>query len=118
MKREYRLFIKDILEAIEDIEEFVGEMTYGEFSRDKKTGSAVVWKIETIGEASKHIPREIKAKYRDLPWRDMAGIRDKIAHFYFGINKKIVWEVVKKRLPEIKPAVKKILKDLKSEKNK
>lgn len=113
MKREYKLFIQDILDAIKDIEEFIREMKFDEFYDDHKTRSAVVWKIETIGEATKNIPKTIKTKYDDLPWKEMAGIRDKIAHFYLGIDYEIVWKVVKQRLPEIKPKISQILKELK-----
>lgn len=113
MKREYKLFIKDILDAIKDIEEFVGKMDFNKFYNDHKTRSAVVWKIETIGEATKNIPKTIRDKYNDLPWKEMAGIRDKIAHFYFGIDYEIVWQVVKQRLPEIEPKIEQILKELK-----
>lgn len=114
MKREYKLFIQDILNAIKDIEEFVGEINFNEFCKDNKTRSAVVWKIETIGEATKNIPKMIKSKYKELPWNNMAGMRDKIAHFYFGIDYEIVWKVVKQDLPRIKPIISNILKELKS----
>lgn len=116
MKREFKFFIEDIIEAINDIEEFIGEMDFPEFYRNNKTRSAVVWKVETIGEAAKNIPKEIKEIYKDIPWKDMAGIRDKSAHFYFGIDYEIVWEVIKKRLPEVEPRLKQILKDLESKK--
>ncbi len=93
MKRVYRLFAKDILDAMEDIQRFVGEMSFNEFYNNDKTRSAVVLKIEMIGEATKNIPKTIRAKYKENPWKDMAGMRDKIAHFYFGIDYKIVWKV-------------------------
>jgi uncharacterized protein with HEPN domain len=119
MKREWTFFIQDIYDAMQYIKEFVGTMKRKEFLADEKTRSAVAFKIENIGEASKSIPREIKAKYKDLPWTDMARMRDKITHFYFGINYKVVWSVVKKELPAIEPAIAKILGDLKiSEKKK
>ncbi|MFZ2197633.1 MAG: DUF86 domain-containing protein [Thermodesulfovibrionales bacterium] len=92
--------------------EFVGTMKQREFLDDDKTRSSVAFKIENIGEASKNIPKEIKAKYKDLPWTEMARMRDKITHFYFGINYKVVWAVVKKELPAVEPAVAKILSDL------
>jgi uncharacterized protein with HEPN domain len=113
MTREWKFFIQDIYDAIQHIKEFVGEMKRKEFLADEKTRSAVAFKIENIGEASKNIPKEIKAKYKDLPWTEMARMRDKITHFYFGINYKVVWSVVKKELPAIEPAVAKILSDLK-----
>jgi uncharacterized protein with HEPN domain len=113
MKREWKLFIQDIYNALQYIKEFVGKMTQKEFLADEKTRSAVAFKIENIGEAAKNIPKVIRTKYKDLPWNDMARMRDKITHFYFGIDYKIVWAVVKKELPDIEPAIIKILSDLK-----
>jgi uncharacterized protein with HEPN domain len=113
MKRDYRLFIRDILEGIENIEYFIGNMDFNEFYADDKTRSAVVWKIGVIGEATKNIPKNVRDNYKELPWREMARMRDKISHFYFGVDYKIVWEVVKKRLPEIKPVIQKMLKEMK-----
>jgi len=112
MTRQYKLFIQDILDAINDIDEFIGDMDFNTFSEDDKTKSAVVWKINVIGEATKNIPQTMREKYKDVPWKYMARIRDKIAHFYFGVDYEIVWEVIKKRLPEIKPLIEQILGDL------
>ncbi len=112
MTREYKLFIKDIVEAIKDIDIFIGNMDYEEFLKDKKTQKAVVWQIHIIGEATKNIPESIRNKYKEVPWKYMARIRDKIAHFYFGIDYAIVWSVIKRKLPEIRPVIEKILKDL------
>ncbi|MEW6417258.1 MAG: DUF86 domain-containing protein [Nitrospirota bacterium] len=114
MKREWKLFIQDIYDAMQYIKEFVGKMTRKEFLADEKTRSAVAFKIENIGEASKNIPKEIRAKYKDLPWTDMSRMRDKITHFYFGIDYKIVWTVIKKELPVIEPAIMTVLSDLKA----
>ena len=118
MTREWKFFIQDIYDAIQYIKEFVGSMKRKDFLADEKTRSAVAFKIENIGEASKNIPKEIKAKYKGLPWTEMARMRDKITHFYFGINYKVVWLVVKKELPAIEPAITKILSDLKELKQK
>jgi len=112
MKRDFKLFIRDLLEAIENIEDFIGKMDFNQFNSDEKTRSAVVWKIGIIGEAAKNIPKNIKDRHKELPWREMARMRDKISHFYFGVDYKIVWEVVSKRLPEIKPTVQKILEEM------
>ena len=112
MKRNHKLFVKDILDAIEKIEEFIGNMDFKKFIEDDKTKSAVVRKLEIIGEATKNIPKLIRQKYKELPWSDMAGMRDKIAHFYFGIDYEIVWKVIKERLPEIKPVIQKILNEM------
>jgi len=112
MTRDYSLFIKDILEAINDIEDFIGDMNFEAFCSDRKTRTAVVHEIEIIGEAAKNIPKTLRDKYKGLPWKDMSKMRDKISHFYFGVKYEIVWKVVKERLPEIKSAIENILKDL------
>lgn len=109
MNRDYNLFIKDIVDAIESIEEFVANMSYEEFKNDDKTVSAVVRKLEIIGEATKNIPDEIKEKYPKLPWKEMAKIRDKLIHGYFSVDFEIVWKVVKEELPLLKPRIEEIL---------
>jgi len=118
MKREYKLFIQDIKECIAQIDEFVGDMTLEEFKADEKTSSAVVRKIEIIGEATKNVPKEIRQKYKELPWSDMARMRDKIIHSYFVVDYEVVWKTIKERLPEIKPKIEDILQELKNQENK
>ena len=115
MKRDYWLFIKDLIEAIDDIEAFIGDMDFDNFYADKKTRSAVVWKLEVIGEATKNIPNSVRNKYKEIPWKDMAGMRDKISHLYFGIDYKIVWEVIRKKLPTIRLVIKKMIDNLKAD---
>lgn len=73
------------MDAIEKIEEFVAGMDFEEFRDDDKTVSAVVRKLEIIGEATKNIPDEVRQKYPKLPWREMAKIRDKLIHGYFVV---------------------------------
>ncbi|MBM4271152.1 MAG: DUF86 domain-containing protein [Deltaproteobacteria bacterium] len=115
MTREGKLFIQDIHNAIRHIKKFVGDINFKEFLADEKTKSAVAFKIENIGEASKNIPRAIKTKYKEISWIDMARMRDKITHFYFGIDYKIVWKVVKEELPIMEPTIRKILRELKAD---
>ena len=109
MMREWTLFLRDILSSIENIEEFTAGMTFDKFAADQKTISAVIMKLEVIGEAAKNIPREIRHKYKDIPWTDMAHIRDKLIHGYFSIDYLIVWKVITERLPDLKDKVKRIL---------
>ena len=111
-KRDVKLYVKDILEAIKAIEKFVEGMDFESFKEDDKTSSAVIRKFEIIGEATKNIPQSIKEKYPHIPWKEMAGFRDKLIHFYFGIKYDIVWDTIKLRLPELKKNIKKVLKDL------
>ena len=112
MKRKYLFFLKDILDAIEKIEEFVDDMSFEEFIKDDKTVSAVIRKLEIIGEATKHLPAELRKKYPDLPWSSMAKLRDRLIHGYFVVDHEIVWNVIKKELPLLKPKLEKILKEL------
>lgn len=114
MTRKWDFFVQDIFDAIQHIKAFVADMTFEEFLSDEKTRSAVTFKIENIGEAAKNIPKEVKAKHKELPWSDMAKMRDKITHFYFGINYKTVWKVVKEDLPVIEPEIVKLLSEIKA----
>jgi len=111
-KRDIKLYVEDVLEAIKAIEKFVEGMDFESFKEDDKTSSAVIRKFEIIGEATKNIPQSIKEKYPHIPWKEMAGFRDKLIHFYFGIKYDIVWDTIKLRLPELKKNIKKVLKDL------
>jgi len=110
--RDYRPYLNDILESMESIEKFVEGMSFEEFIRDDKTTSAVIRKFEIIGEATKQIPDEIKQKYAQAPWKEMAGMRDKLIHFYFGVDYKLVWETIKERIPQVKSLIKRILERL------
>ncbi len=108
MKRRASLYIKDIIDAIEKIEEFTEGMGFDDMISDDKTASAVVRKIEVIGEASKQLPRGVKERFPEIPWSSMAKTRDKIIHFYHGVDYEIVWEIVKNELPSLKPLLVKI----------
>lgn len=112
MKRDYNFYIKDILQSILQIEEFVEGMRYEEFRKDDKTASAVIRKLEIIGEAAKHIPTRLRQTHPDLPWNEMARMRDKLIHGYFGVDHEIVWKVVKERLPDVKSSLEAIIADL------
>jgi len=107
--RDYSLYLKDILTAIESIERFVVGMSLETFQTDDKTVSAVVRKLEIIGEATKQIPDAVRQNYSAVPWREMAGMRDKLIHFYFGVDHQLVWRAIQERLPKIKPEIEKIL---------
>jgi len=107
--RDYRLYVKDILAAMESIEAFVEGLDWEAFQADDKTASAVVRKLEVIGEAAKQVPEEVRQEYPHIPWREMAGMRDRLIHFYFGVDYQLVWRTIKERIPQVKPEIRKIL---------
>jgi len=94
MKRDDKLFLKDIVKSCEYIQQFVEGLTFEEFMSDEKTSSAVIRKFEIIGEAVKNIPEFIRNRYPDILWKDMAGMRDRLIHGYFGIDYFIVWNSI------------------------
>ncbi|TAK59721.1 MAG: DUF86 domain-containing protein [Bacteroidetes bacterium] len=83
-------------------------MEKDEFVNDIKTNQAVVRSLEIIGEAVKNLPTTITKQYPSVPWADMARMRDKISHDYFGVDYDIVWRVIKERLPELKPILRNV----------
>ena len=109
MKREIGDYIQDITDAMNKAMQFVEGMEYEDFIRDDKTLFAVIRVIEVIGEAVKNIPEEVKKEYPEIPWREMAGMRDKLIHGYFGVILKRVWKTVKEEIPPLKPLFEKIL---------
>lgn len=115
MKREIGDYIQDIVDAISKALRFGGEMSYDDFVKDDKTIFAVVRALEIIGEAVKNIPHEFRKKYPEVPWRDMAGMRDKLIHEYHGVRLDVVWETVKKELLPLKPMFENILMEIEEE---
>ena len=112
--RDHKLFIMDIISALESIEKFVEDMEFEEFQSDDKTTSAVIRKFEIVGEATKNLPDRIIEKYTYVPWQRMAGMRNKLIHGYFGIDYKLVWESIKIEIPKVLPKIKEVLDDIES----
>jgi len=108
-KRGNREFLSDIEEAIKRIESYVDKIDYKEFVKDIKTQDAVVRNLEIIGEEVKNLTMDLKKKHKDVEWKKIAGMRDKIIHYYFGVNWDVVWNVIKDKLPELKTNIEKIL---------
>lgn len=103
-------YIEDILEAIIDISNFIDDLAFDEFTKDKKTINAVIRSLEIIGEASKKVSQEIKDNNQNIPWKEMAGMRDKIIHGYFDLDLVTIWETVKNDIPPLKPLFENLLK--------
>ena len=112
MSRDYRLYLEDIQTSCAKILRYTGGMNVKKFVGDEKTYDAVVRNVEIIGEAVKQLPEDMRAQYPQVEWRKIAGLRDIVAHAYFGINDEILWDVVQNRIPDLKQDIDRILEDL------
>lgn len=111
MKREFLDYVEDILGAMSNAESFTEGMTYEDFAKDNKTTYAVVRALEIIGEAVRKVPPSVRNRYPGIPWKEMAGMRDKLIHEYFGVNLRTVWDTIQKDIPTLKPMFHQVLKD-------
>ncbi len=107
-----KVYLKHILDTISDVEKFMQGVTEEQFFGNKEKQYAVLRGLEIIGEATKNLSNELKAKSSDVDWKNIAGMRDKLIHAYFGVNLPLVWETVKKDLPPLKKQVLFLLKGL------
>lgn len=109
MQRDYKVYLKDILLAIDKIEEYIGNFSFEELVKEKMRVDAVVRNLEIIGEAVKHIPNDIKKRYQFVDWKKISGLRDILIHEYFGVDLEILWDIVKNKLPALKENINRIL---------
>ena len=109
MPREYRVYLKDISEAIGSIETYTANLSFEKFAKDKLIQDAVVRNLEIIGEASKHIPDRITKMAPEIEWNKITGLRDILAHEYFGVDIDIVWDILKNNIPKLKNSIAEIL---------
>lgn len=93
-KRGVKLYLNDIKGAIEKIEKYTQDLDLKKFANDSKTIDAVVRNLTIIGEAVNYLPEEIKIQYPNIPWQEIAGMRNKIIHEYFGVDEDILWKTV------------------------
>jgi uncharacterized protein with HEPN domain len=104
-RRRDKDFVGDMTDAMELILGYTKGLTYKSFVEDRKTCDAVVRNFEIIGEAAKNISSDIKTGNPDIPWKELAGLRDKLIHFYFGVDYRIVWNIIRKELPKVRKSI-------------
>lgn len=112
MKRDLQVYLEDILESIDLIQNYTANVTEDKFMKSVKIQDAVVRRFEIIGEAVKHIPKEIKKEYPKVPWKKIAGARDVFIHEYFGVKLERIWDSVKNDLKPLKKQIKAMLQEL------
>jgi uncharacterized protein with HEPN domain len=112
-KRTHKMFIEDILEAMDKIACYIKGLSYEGFAKNAMAMDAVIRNLEIIGEASGNISQDVREKYPEILWKRMIGLRNIAIHEYFGVDFSIIWEIITKNLPEMKPEIVTMLKDLK-----
>ncbi len=108
MEKDNLAYLHLILDATRKIEEYLGQMSLNDFLLDGKTQSAVIMQIQVIGELSKKIPEEIKSKI-DVPWKEIAGLRDMVSHDYFSLDIEAIWNTATKDVSELEQKINKYL---------
>jgi len=114
MKKDDNVYLCDILDAISDVEQIVKDLDEQNFYKNISAKHAVVRCIEIIGEASKHISKDFRQKYDNIPWSDICKMRDKAIHDYSGVDYAVIWKVVQIDIPELKEKLESILKEIES----
>ena len=112
MKKDVKIFLLYIIESIERIEDYIEGMSREDFMENIQVQDAVLRRLEIIGEAVKNIPQDFRKEYSQIPWKQIAGTRDILIHEYFGVDLDLVWEIIKRDLPELREKIKKILEEI------
>ncbi|MGE5398506.1 MAG: DUF86 domain-containing protein [Chitinophagales bacterium] len=112
MTRGPQLYLRDIVDSIENIQRYIGDMSFDDFVVNKMAVDAVIRNFEIIGEAASHVPDTIKGLYPEVPWLEMKGLRNIVAHEYFGVDLRIIWTTVHQSLPSLLLSVLQIIDEL------
>lgn len=113
--RKDEAYLRHIQDVIYDVKQFMKGVTKEEFFKNKEKQYAVLRALEIIGEATKNLSKELKAAHPEIQWNEIAGMRDKLIHQYFGVNIDLVWETFKKNIPELENRISEMLIKIKSD---
>lgn len=105
MSRDERLYLQDIYECCQKVLEYSKSSSYRDFCTDQKTIDAVLHNLLVIGEATKSLPVNLFERYPEIPWKKIKGLRDIIAHQYFGLDYPLIWDIVKTRIPDLQMVI-------------
>jgi len=111
--RNDKLYLKDILKAMNKINQYTENLSKEEFKEKEMIVDAVLRNIEIIGEAANQLSENIYEKYDEIPWSKMIGLRNIVTHKYFGVDLNIIWQIITVNIPEVKPKIQKILEEIK-----
>jgi uncharacterized protein with HEPN domain len=114
MSRDYLLYLEDILESCGKIVRYTEQLSFDQFLEDEQTYDAVVRNLEIIGEAAKNVPENVRLRYPDIEWRKIAGLRDIIAHEYFGVDDDILWDIIQNKIRSLQAEVRSVVESQKS----
>ena len=114
-KRDYLLFLEDILSAIDKIERYTNDLTFEGLSQNEMAADAILRNFEIIGEAAKNVPERVRRKYPFVEWKEAIGFRNVLIHDYFGIDLEAVWDTVRKNIPSLKSNIMKVVRAAQSD---
>ncbi len=105
MRKNVKIFLEHILDAINLIEKYINDKKKSDFLESKQLQDSVIRRIEIIGEVIKNIPDDFKSTHENIPWKEITGMRDILIHQYFGVDLELTWEVIKTDLPKLKKQI-------------
>jgi len=108
MDKDDHIYVEHILESIEKIEKYTEDLSKEDFAKQEMIQDAVIRNLEIIGEATKMISISMKQSYQNIPWKEIAGMRDKLIHDYIGVDISVVWKTIEHDLPELKKMINEI----------